>query len=99
MLWIKRALLGATVLLVLFGGFIAYNLFFRGLDPYLPMFADHCADCHGGDLRGTEKGSDLLKERFRWGNDLAAIINAIQHQHDDANNFQGILDEFDEWFL
>lgn len=45
-----------------------------------PIYKQHCAECHGADLRGSAHGTPLIGEAFlqRWGGHGAALLAYTQ---------------------
>ena len=58
-----------------------YNLQYTDVDMYTAMFADHCGDCHGEDMRGTETGVALIERRLESGDTVAAMMHSIRSSH------------------
>ncbi len=84
MSWWKIVLLtiaGLAVAGVMYG---YYQYKYAELDPYVPMFSDNCASCHGSDLRGSEKGTALVDNRLEGGDSVAALVQSINHGNPDA---------------
>lgn len=79
MAWWKWILTVLAALLI--GGIGAgyYQLEFAERDIYVPLYAAHCGDCHGGDLRGTDRGPSLVGGELAGGDTLAALIRDIRH--------------------
>ena len=81
MSWWKILLI--TVLVLALGGagvgWYLYN--FAELDPYVPLFADNCGQCHGNELQGTEMGVALLNSELSGGDSVAALQNSIKNSH------------------
>lgn len=40
-------------------------------------YLEHCADCHGNDLQGSEKGSNLMALSLRYGDSVSALVTSI----------------------
>jgi aldose sugar dehydrogenase len=77
MSWWKWTLAVLGVLAVGGIGVGYYRLEIAELDIYVPLFAAHCGDCHGRDLRGTERGSSLVGGELPAGDTLAALVQSI----------------------
>ena len=86
----KIALLGAAALI---GGGILYIVQVTELDLYVPLFAQHCAECHGSDLRGTETGIALIDATLTGGDSVGELIDSINRGNPSAGMpaFKGVL--------
>jgi hypothetical protein len=60
-------------------GYYMYK--YAELDPYVSMFNDHCASCHGDDLKGGPKGLALIGNRLQGGDTVAGLIESIHHRN------------------
>ena len=47
-------------------------------DVYVPLYADHCAQCHGAELEGTQLAGGLLEGSVRFGVTVAELAKRIQ---------------------
>lgn len=73
-------------------GFGYYQLEFAESDIYVPLFAEHCAGCHGRDLRGTDRGPELIGSDLAAGDSLAALVRSIGQGHSAGlQAFGGVL--------
>ncbi|HEX7037293.1 MAG TPA: PQQ-dependent sugar dehydrogenase [Pseudomonadales bacterium] len=88
--WVLTAL---AVLAVAAIGIGYYELEISEQDIYVPLFAAHCGDCHGNDLRGTDRGPSLLDGELAGGDAVAALVRSIGHGAPDAGMpaFSGVL--------
>ena len=93
MAWWKWTLAVLAVLSVGGIGFGYYQLEIAESDIYVPLFAAHCGDCHGGDLHGTDRGSRLVGGDLKDGATLAALMQSIERGQPAAGMpaFGGVL--------
>lgn len=47
----------------------------------MPLYADHCAACHGTQLQGTDSGVALLGGALRSGDTVRALQQSIKNGH------------------
>ena len=80
MAWWKILLIVLTVFVVGTAG-IAWYIFNYRIDIYMPIYADHCASCHGSNLEGTNRGVALINRALTNGDTTADIIHSIRHAH------------------
>lgn len=48
-------------------------------DPFLPVYAEHCAVCHGDDMRGSAQGPALVGRALAHGDTVDALAASIGH--------------------
>jgi aldose sugar dehydrogenase len=53
-------------------------------DIYVPLFADNCGECHGVDLKGTEKGLALIERHLEKGESVASLMQSIRQGNPSA---------------
>jgi glucose/arabinose dehydrogenase len=70
---IVLALVGVAI------GWYAFN--YVELDIYVPLYADNCAQCHGAQLEGTDKGLALVGSDLPGGDSVYALQQSIRHAH------------------
>ena len=81
MSWWKVLLL-VFGLLVLGGvGTAWYLLNVAELDPYVPLYADNCAQCHGAELEGTDSGLALVGMTLARGDSVTQLQQSIREAH------------------
>ena len=81
MSWLKVLILSLTAFLLVGLGAIYWGINHAEVDIYVPMFADHCAGCHGDDLRGTERGVALIERQLDRGDSVDALTTNIRQGH------------------
>lgn len=95
MSWWKILLISVGVLAL--GGIgIAWYVFnFYEFDPYVPMFADNCAQCHGAALDGTDSGPALIGRTLDDGDSVTDLERSIRNAHLDIGTagFAGQLSQ------
>ena len=82
--------------LALAGGMYGYYMAqYAEMDIYVPMFNDNCGDCHGDDLRGTEKGIALIDDYLEGGDTVAGLVQSINRGNHEAGMpaYEGVLTE------
>lgn len=80
--------------LAIIGVSVGYYMFqYAEVDMYVPMFADNCGECHGDDLRGTDKGVALIDNYLEGGDTVAGLIQSIRFGNPDAGMpaYDGVL--------
>ena len=81
MAWWKVLLIVLACVIVGGAGIAWLVINFYEVDPYVPMFADNCASCHGEDLRGTEQGVALVDVELVHGDSVVELAHSIRHAH------------------
>ncbi len=81
MSWLKILIIVVGVLLFGGGGVIWYLLNIAELDPYVDMYANNCAQCHGNELQGTEMALGLLGTVLSGGDSITALQESIKGAH------------------
>ena len=71
---IAAAVVGGLVVLV--AGFALY-VATRPPDPFLPVYAEHCAVCHGESLEGAAQGPALVGRALVHGDSVEALSRSI----------------------
>ena len=79
--WWKILLIAAVAVGLGGAGIAWYFISYTGADIYVPMFADHCADCHGRDLDGTDAGVALVGRSLSRGDSVMALQDSIRNAH------------------
>ena len=75
---IKIAALSLLALVVVGGGGLAF-LIYRGLhrDPFLPLYTQNCAVCHGDAFQGAAQGPALVGRALTHGETVEQIAGSI----------------------
>jgi len=81
MSWWKISLIVLSVL-ALIGAAVAWYAFnYVELDIYVPLYTDNCAQCHGSQLEGTDRGLALVGNDLPRGASVYALQQSIKHAH------------------
>jgi aldose sugar dehydrogenase len=80
-IWLKRIGLFLIGTAIIGAGFFWYLLQYADVDFYPPLFTEHCGDCHGDDMLGTDRAIALIENRLEGGDSVAAMIHSINHKH------------------
>lgn len=88
---------GLTGLVIGILGVVLYVSRYAELDPYVPLFVEHCGDCHGDDLRGTDRGIALVDNFLPGGDTVAALIQSTRTGNPALGMpaFEGVLTELE----
>ena len=81
MSWWKILIIGVFVLMLGGVGIVWYLLNLALFDAYVPLYVDNCGQCHGNELKGTEKGVALVDTDLRGGDSVTALQESIKNAH------------------
>jgi len=95
MSWWKILLISVGVLVLGGIGVAWYVMNIYDIDPYIPMFADNCASCHGAELQGSDRGPALVDVTLNGGDSVSDLQHSISNAHLDivAGGFAGQLSD------
>jgi glucose/arabinose dehydrogenase len=81
MSWWKITLIvfSALALVVIAIGWYVFD--YAELDIYVPLYVDNCAQCHGAQLEGTERGLALVGAELPSGESVGALQASIKNAH------------------
>ena len=81
MSWLKILLIAICVLIVGGAGVVWYLFNFVEFDPYVALYDDNCAQCHGNELEGTARGVPLIGSDLRAGENVTELQASIKNAH------------------
>ncbi len=62
-------------------GLFWYVTSYAQFDIYKPVYANHCAQCHGDNLQGTAVAGALFGNELRYGDSIAEMVQSIRTVH------------------
>ncbi len=76
--WRRKALLALLVIAVFASTWGYWFVTTREAREFSRVtYAEHCAGCHGDKLQGTARGSNLMAESLKYGDDTASLVRNI----------------------
>ncbi len=77
-----KILLIGVFSLIFAGAFVIwYFINYAELDRYVALYSDHCAECHGADLKGGKQGPALVNRALKFGDSVAALQASLSKRH------------------